>query len=172
MGIFPYLWEFEESLLHSRKLRVQQKMGISHFYRNWKKALFIVECYVFCKIWEFSHFYRNFPIFMGIFPYLWEFEENLHYCRKLRIRARMRNFPIFIGIFPFLWEFSHFYRNLKKTCPIVESYVFSKKWELSHFFRNFPIFMGIFQYLSEFEESLLYSRMLRVLQKMGSFSFL
>jgi len=76
-----------------------------------------------------------------------------------------------MGTFPFLWEFSHIYGNLKKACPIVESNFSTKKWELSHFFRNFPIFMGIFPFLKELEESLHYYRMLRVLQKMGTFPF-
>jgi hypothetical protein len=30
-----------------------------------------------------------------------------------------------------------------KACLPVKGYVFSNKWELSHFYRNFPIFMGI-----------------------------
>jgi len=45
--------------------------------------------------------------------------------------------------FRFLWEFSTFYGNLKKTCPLVKSYVFSNKWEPSDFDRNIPVFMGI-----------------------------
>jgi hypothetical protein len=69
MGIFPYLWEFKESLPYCRKLRV------------------------FSKKWELSHFYRNFPIFMGIFPYFWEFEESLPNCRKLRVQQKMGTFP-------------------------------------------------------------------------------
>jgi len=30
---------------------------------------------------------------MGIFPYLWEFEDSLPYCRKLRVQQKMGTFP-------------------------------------------------------------------------------
>jgi len=50
---------------------------------------------VISKKWELSYFYMNFPIFMGIFPILIEFEESLPYCRKLRVQQKM-------GFFPFL----------------------------------------------------------------------
>jgi len=74
-------------------------------------------------------------------------ERKLALLSKATCSEKNGNFNIFIGIFPFLWEFSHIYGNLKKACPVVKSYVFSKKWELSHYYRNFPIFMGIFPFL-------------------------
>ena len=173
MGIFPILMEFEGSLPNCRKLPDQQKMG------------------TFLFLYEYSHFYVNFPNFNGI----WRKRALLSKATK---SAKIGNFPISMGFFPYLCG------NLKKACPIVKSYVFSKKWELSHFYRTFPIFMGIgrklaqlskatwsakngnfpifiwifpfllgiFPILIEFEECLPYCRKLRVQQKMGFFPFL
>ena len=160
MGIFPYLSEFEESLLYSHKLRVQQKMGTFPFFRN-----FSIFMGIFPFLQKFSHFYEkfpifmgllrklallskatcsakngNFPIFMGIFPYLWEFEESLPYCRKLLFHQKM-------GTFPFLKELEeslHYYRMLR---VLQKMGTFPFFQEFSHFYGNFTIFIGIFPFL-------------------------
>ena len=137
-----------------RKIRVQQKKGtfpflwvFSHIYENLKKAWSIVESNMFSKKWELSHFYRNFPIFMGNWI-------KLALLSKATCSAKK-------GTFPFLCEFSHFYRTLKKACPIVESSRSAKNgnfpifighfpflWEFAQIYGNFPIFMGIWRKLA------------------------
>jgi hypothetical protein len=63
-----------------------------------KKACPIVKGYVLSNKWELSDFYRNFPLFMGIW-------RKLALLSKANCSAINGNFPIFIGIFRFLWEF-------------------------------------------------------------------
>jgi hypothetical protein len=57
---------------------------------------------IFPLLWEYSHFYGNYPIVMGIFPFLWENEECLSKAMCSTIYEK----------FPFLWECSHFYGNM------------------------------------------------------------
>jgi len=66
--ILPFLWEF------------------SHIYGNLKKAFPLFKDIVFNNKWEISHFFRNYPNFMGIFPFLEEFEESLPSLQRLRVK--------------------------------------------------------------------------------------
>jgi hypothetical protein len=79
-----------------------------------KKACPIVKGYVFSNKWELSDFYSKFPLFVGFFSFLREFEESLPYCQKLRVQLINENFPIFIGIFRFLWEFEENLHSCQK----------------------------------------------------------
>jgi hypothetical protein len=117
-----------------------------------KKACPIVKGYEFSNKWELSDYYRtfplfmgirrklallskancsaingNFPIFIGIFRFLWEFSAfygNLKkacpivngeiFSNKWELSDFYINFPLFMGIFRFLWEFEESLPYCKK----------------------------------------------------------
>jgi hypothetical protein len=72
-----------------------------------KKACPIVKGYVLSNKWELSDFYRNFPLFMGIW-------RKLALLSKANCSAINGNFPIFIGIFRSLWEFEENLHSCQK----------------------------------------------------------
>jgi len=53
----------------------------------------------------------GFPLFMEIFPFLWEFEKTCAldkgyvFSNKWELSLFYWNLPLLMGIFPFLWEF-------------------------------------------------------------------